>query len=177
MAEQFNQDGLAKRMLRAIYQETGGAGNQTAGMWAIGEKLGLDRGRTEDIAMQLVADGLVEIKSLSGGLSLTEEGRAGIQDLSVEKSAAPDPASWISRIESEISRIESEMQEWAIDDPTARHDLEIDIATLKLQIERSRPLNLVILNILEAIQEILASIGPPPPSLVDLLANPPDGTG
>ncbi|MEW5725997.1 MAG: hypothetical protein AB1896_23010, partial [Thermodesulfobacteriota bacterium] len=87
MAKLTDLDPEARALLEAICKETGVDPARTVGMWAVGAALGLDRARTEDASMNLVAEGLLEIRSLSGGVALTEAG-AGL----AETLAASGPA-------------------------------------------------------------------------------------
>ncbi|MEW6263757.1 MAG: hypothetical protein AB1641_11845 [Thermodesulfobacteriota bacterium] len=149
MEDQGERDDLMRRMLAAVHKATAGDLTRTAGMWIIGQELGLDRRRTEDLAMILVAEGWVEIRSLSGALALTEEGLR----LSGEPSDREAPPAlalpvFLDRLESALPDLELET--------TIMADLRQDLATLQAQQKRSRPLPGVIEAALQALEAALA---------------------
>lgn len=148
MSFQTETDELAGRMLAAIYKETKGDISRTAGMWAIGQSLGLDRGRTENVAMSLVGEGLVEIKSLSGGLTLTEAGLSRTHGSSAE-TGSPDLGDLLARLETTLDSLGLKAR--------ARRDLEADLATLRAQMGRSEPLAPVVEAALRAVKQALES--------------------
>ena len=150
MVERAGQDDAAEKMLAAVFKETGGEPGRTVGMWAVGEALGLDRAGTEDTAMGLVTEGLLEIKSLSGGVSLTEAGLARSAFFGTDAAeGTADLAAFIARVESDLGGLGLDLR--------SRKDLEMDLATLKAQNERSRPLPAVIESTIAAVRETLAS--------------------
>lgn len=149
MGFQPETDELAERMLAAIYKETKGDISRTAGMWAIGEDMGLDRGRTENLAMSLVGEDLVEIRSLSGGLALTEAGLSRVQTSGSAEGGSPALGDLLPRIEAALDSLGLKA--------TARRDLEADLATLRAQMGRSEPLALVVEAALRAVKQTLES--------------------
>jgi len=146
---QSKTDELAGRMLAAIYKETKGDISRTAGMWVIGENMGLDRGRTENLAMSLVGEGLVEIKSLSGGLTLTEAGLSRVQAGGSAGTGSPDLGDFLPRIEAALESLGLGTK--------ARRDLGADLATLRAQMGRSEPLAPVVEATLRAVKQTLES--------------------
>lgn len=145
MENNTGKDGLGKRIINAVAKETNANPGHTANMWSVGEGLGLDRGETENIVMEMVSDGLLEIKSLSGGLSLTESGRSMVE---------ADGAAGGSGLDLEylLSKMESTINESALDNKT-RNDLRIDIKTIELQSKRSQPLKPVMTACLASLKE------------------------
>ncbi|MBU2550694.1 MAG: hypothetical protein KKB20_19960 [Proteobacteria bacterium] len=139
-----------EKMLAAIFRETGGDPNRSAGMWAIGEAMGLDRPLTQDIAMELVAEGLVEIRNLSGGLSLTEAGlgQAGT-GAEPQGAEAPDLGALTARFEAAVNDLGL--------DAAALKDVKADLETLKAQGRRSKPLPEVVAVVLAALAAALSS--------------------
>lgn len=149
MGFQSETDELAGRMLAAIYKEINGDISRAAGMWAIGEDMGLDRGRTEYVAMSLVGEGLVEIRSLSGGLALTEAGLSRVQAGGSAGTGWPDLGDLLARIETALDSLGPGTK--------AHRDLGADLATLRAQMGRSEPLAPVVEATLRAVKQTLES--------------------
>ena len=148
MSKLTELDETARQIMDAIYRETGGNLTKTVGMWALGQKLGLDRARTEDAAMALVGEGLIEIKSLSGGLALTEDGKKEAAALAgPAETQSPDVAAFIQKAflaAPALGLVAAQLE-----------DFKIDLETFRLQQQRSRPLPSLIESLRQAIKETL----------------------
>ena len=64
-----------------LYHRTQGDASVKVSMFDIGESLGLDRKLSLRTAEELIGTGLVEIKTLSGGIGITADGVAEAQGL------------------------------------------------------------------------------------------------
>ena len=64
-----------------LYHRTQGDGSVKVSMFDIGEFLGIDRELSLRTAEELIGTGLVEIKTLSGGIGITADGVAEAQKL------------------------------------------------------------------------------------------------
>ena len=121
-------------------------------MWEIGEELGWDRPHTEDVGMLLVSLGLVEIKTLSGAMGLTDQGVAAAGSVSAPTSSAssdgPDLKSLAEKIESAASNPEIEAN--------IRNNLVVDAGVLRLQADRNGILPGVVQGVLTAVKDSLA---------------------
>lgn len=122
------------------------AGDQ-ANMWKIGQALGLDRSAAESLGLELMGQGLLEMVNLGGGVRITEAGLAGLG--SVGKGPGPGPD-----LEALLGEIESGGDLGL--DQKAMVDMEADLACLRAQLGRSRPLEAVVTACLEAVEEALA---------------------
>ncbi len=147
------QDETAVKMLNAIFRETKGDLNRTAGMWAVGESIGLDRNMTQDVAMNLVGEGLLEIKSLSGGLALTPEGLEFLGGVKGQEESPPDLAGFLDLAEGSLGRLGLAGK--------SLQDLKADLATLQAQLKRSEPLPDVVRAVLASVQRALAKSAAP----------------
>ena len=67
-------DATAERYLDELLQRTGGDAGKQVSMFDIGAALGLEKEAARALAEDLIAEGLVEIKTLSGGIGITEKG-------------------------------------------------------------------------------------------------------
>ncbi len=65
-----------KSFLEELYKQTGGDAEVQVSMYDLGEAIGLDKAEAGSLAEQLMFQGQVELRSLSGGISITSEGLA-----------------------------------------------------------------------------------------------------
>jgi hypothetical protein len=129
--------------LRAI-----AAAGDGANMWVAGESVGLDRAATENLSLDLMGMGYLEMASLSGAVRLTDKGGEELQGAAgAEK--APDMEQLLERIAAAGLDL----------GPRANADLTADLATLKAALGRSRPLNPVVKACLAAIDGALEKAG------------------
>jgi hypothetical protein len=133
------------RFLQAI-----AAAGDSADMWQAGQDLGLERSDTESLATALMAEGLLEMVSLSGKVRLTPAGRQLLDTASPEEEL--DLAAWLQAV--------AAADGLGLPEPAAR-DLAADLATLEAQLQRSQPLTAVVNACLEAIADALAASDSP----------------
>jgi hypothetical protein len=77
-----------------LFEQTGGATSLQLSMYDIGNSLGWDREAASQAAQDLMADGLVEIRTLSGGIGLSA---AGAEAMRAARSPG-SPASGLPRL-------------------------------------------------------------------------------
>ncbi len=71
--------GSAREFLTRLYEQTGGETSRQHSMYDIGKNLGWEREAASQAAQDLMADGLVEIRTLSGGIGLSAAGAEAIR--------------------------------------------------------------------------------------------------
>ncbi len=116
------------------------AGEQ-ANLWRAGGEMGLDRPATEVLAMDLMAGGILEVVNLSGKVRLTDQGRGLLGGGGAEL----DLSGLVAALES---------LDLGLGQP-ASGDLMADLACLKAQAGRSRPLMPVVRACLAAVETAL----------------------
>ena len=146
-------DELSLKILAALLKEERGNSTGDMSMWTIGEELGLDRNQTQDLVMDLAAEGLVEIKSLSGTVLLTEEGR----NKADEPGPVSDSMSSLDELAEFIDSLDAALDSFGFDSQS-RQDLEVDISTLKGQVVRSKRLPAVLEATLGAVKEAFGRV-------------------
>jgi hypothetical protein len=125
-------------------RRTDQAGDE-ANMWRIGEGLGLDRGQVETLCMDLLSEGLLEMKNLGGSIVLAQAGREQL-------AGAPAPGPNLGTLLDELEGA----GDLGLAGPAAG-DLAADLACLRAQLSRSRPLAAVVQACLQAVAEALAA--------------------
>ncbi|MBW2623121.1 MAG: hypothetical protein JRD68_09470 [Deltaproteobacteria bacterium] len=146
-------DELSLKILAALLKAERDNSAGDTSMWIVGEELGLGRNQTQDLVMDLAAEGLVEIKSLSGTVLLTEEGR----NKAGEPGPVSDSMSSLDELAEFIDSVEVSLDSFGFD-KQIRQDLEVDISTLKGQVTRSKRLPAVLEATLEAVKEALGRV-------------------
>lgn len=67
-------DETGKSFLLALYERTGGSPSAQVSMFDVGGELGLDRSQASRVGEDLMGLGLVEVRTLAGGIGISEEG-------------------------------------------------------------------------------------------------------
>jgi len=80
----------AQQFLKRLFEQTGGQTSRQISMYDIGAALGWERETALQEAQDLMAAGLVEIRTLSGGIGISAEGIETVR--SALAPAAPDPS-------------------------------------------------------------------------------------
>jgi hypothetical protein len=88
---------VATSLLMELYQKTKGDLQQTVSMYDLGATLGLARAAAGSVAEELMVEGLVELRTLSGGISITVEGLAALGIAPASPLVAPGPERRLSK--------------------------------------------------------------------------------
>lgn len=81
------EDGL--RFLQELYNQCGGDAAATFSMFDIGANVGMERERAGAMAEELIGWGLVEVRTLSGGIAITDSGIETIRQMTGPKAQDP----------------------------------------------------------------------------------------
>lgn len=108
-------DAAAQALFQELNRRTEGNPAVQVSMYTMGETIGLDREASSQAAEDLIARGLVEIRTLSGGIGLSDEG-AGLLTETVEDRAAsrlgtasPLSSPQIELVEQTLVRLKGEL--------------------------------------------------------------------
>lgn len=82
---------ISRSLLRELYQHTQGDLQQTVSMYDLGASLGLAKAAAGAAAEELMVEGLVELRTLAGGISITAEGLAALGIARPEDDARESP--------------------------------------------------------------------------------------
>ncbi|MCF8032115.1 MAG: hypothetical protein K9K66_02595 [Desulfarculaceae bacterium] len=131
----------------------------SANMWTAGEAVGLEHNAIENLGVELMNQGYLEMASLSGGVRLTDKGS--------EELAGADGAEKAPDLEQMLQRIVDAGLDLG---PGANANLTADIATLRAALKRSHPLAPVVKACMAAIDAALQMAGAPGEKLRPQLA-------
>ena len=83
-------DPLSRQFLENLYAQTGDDADAQISMYDLGATIGQERDQIRLTAEDLMAEGLLEIRTLSGGVALSEAGRELFNKNKADKKAAED---------------------------------------------------------------------------------------
>jgi hypothetical protein len=156
-------DSNAHDLFEALNRSTKGDREAQASMYALGEAIGLDRDDAAKAAEDLIALGLVEIRTLSGGIGLSE---AGAEALSSDQDPAgqtprlgsdsPLDSDHCEQVERLLARIKSELSSSGLVYETLA-EMMADIRTIEAQLASSRPKTPIIRECLVSLRDAAAA--------------------
>jgi len=74
-------DDLGQQFLSRLFEQTNGDVAMQVSMYDIGDLLGMDRDTASAVAQELMGRQLVEIRTLSGGIGISADGSARVQEI------------------------------------------------------------------------------------------------
>jgi len=140
------------RFLAELGRRVNGDPAQNVDMWAVGQDLNLDRGDTESTATQLMGQGYLEVRTLSGAVGLTAAGVERLASLADMPPARDDSGPSWPEI---VARLEAAGRDLGLV-AAARSDFLADVGCLKLQLAKERPLPGVLAACAESLRQALA---------------------
>jgi hypothetical protein len=158
-------DGLIKNYLSQIHAMGGISAETLVSMYDAGIALGLEKAEAGSLAEELIVQGLIELHTLAGGVSLTGEGfeKLGLRNTVAAKcsrqlSKGPVASDEDHKILAEIvNEIRLAFGQLAADFKVAE-ELIIDLKTLEVQLLSPRPKISIIKSILGSCQNLLAGL-------------------
>ena len=159
-----------RQFLTELYTQTDGNASIQVSMFDIGEHMGLDRDRASRTAESLIGSGFVTVKTLSGGIGITDDGVAEALRLGCGTGApAGDGPAGIGdgpllgetvcrRIEQIVAVLKTQAGErsWCFESLT---ELMADLKTIDAQMISPRPKTAIVRECFRSIQSILKSTG------------------
>ena len=156
----------AGKFLGELFKLTEDKVDTQVSMFEIGAAMGLEKDAARIVAEDLIADGLVEIKTLSGGIGITPEGIEKAQSmggvssglgLTLGKAPVLDPQGRRS-VDAVLTAVKNHLAHT----PTGYDRLEemvIDIKTIEVQLLSPRPKTAIIRSVLNSLREGLHAQG------------------
>jgi hypothetical protein len=157
-------DETARQFLKSLFEQTGGQPSRQVSMYDVGAALGWDRDAASRAAQDLMAAGLVEIRTLSGGIGISADGAAMVQSTlgSGNRSAAMarlgssrimDPAA-CQAVERVCDGIKAQAGSLGLDFDTLA-ELMADLKTVADQMGSSRPKTAIVREGLRSLEGVL----------------------
>jgi len=154
----------AREFLVRLYEQTKGDPSLQASMYAVGASLGWERDAASQTAQDLMGLGLVEIRTLSGGIGLSAEGAetvrgllgpssgdTPIHSLGDERLLAPNTRQAVVRV---CDSVKMQAGSLGLDFDTLG-ELMADIKTIACQLDSSRPKTAIIRECLRSLADVL----------------------
>ena len=154
-------DDLGQQFLIALFEQTKGDVSLQVSMYDIGELLGIDRETASGVAQELMGRQLAEIRTLSGGIGLSADGAARIQD--IVGPMAPDSPGMASlgdgpimtggdqqSVDEVISEIKNQIGSFGLDFD-ALGETMADLKTMEAQLDSPKPKTAIIRECLRSI--------------------------
>ena len=135
-----------RKFLFQLYQQTDGDQARQAHTAAIGAAIGVNKDESRKISEDLIGQGLVTVKTLSGGIGITSDGRAEVETLDTVGTSSRPVLGNVGVINTEgrqaVERILTDLKK-AIEPLRLTYDvmevLVIDLKTIEVQLLSPRP--------------------------------------
>ena len=162
----IDTDGNQTNFLRTLHKRADGDTSFQASMYEVGEAIGLDRDAAQKTAEHLMGEGLIEIKTLSGGIGITQSGIEKIEEidggeadqgqapLSLSDSLILSPSD-VRILETVITNIKYGINDLGLDFEDLA-DLTIDIKTIDIQLTSQNPKTAIIRECFNSISTCLS---------------------
>jgi hypothetical protein len=150
MLEDQGLDNDSREFLLEIYTQANGDANKQVSMYTVGAKLGLDKSAASKRAQDLIGLGFIDVRTLSGGVALTDNGIEAALAFGATDSSAPDaPRLGVDPVVSEAICAEIETMVGGIKSCIGDLGLEFvqleemmaDLKTVDAQLASPRPKN------------------------------------
>jgi hypothetical protein len=162
-------DEIGRQFLFQLFQQTNGDPAVQVSMYDIGEDLGLDRDAASRVAEELIALQLVEIKTLSGGIGISNSGVEEVQHLFGDRTVADDQVVRLGDtpildqvqcqvIEQIMGDLKGHAGNFGLDFDSLS-ELMADVKTIDAQLGSSRPKSAIIGECLRSLKAVLEKIG------------------
>ena len=156
----------AERYIGELLKRTGGDAAKQVSMFEIGAAVGLEKEEARVLAEDLIAEGLVEIKTLSGGIGITEKGidlagssSDGASGTRLELGKGPVlEESGRQALKAILDQVKSRLATGG-GAYACLEEMIIDIKTIEVQLLSPRPKVEVIMSVLNSLSEGLHACG------------------
>ena len=150
-------DAEGRAFLQAVFDRSGGDPSRSVSMFAVGEGLGWERETASRIAQDLIGLGLLEIRSLSGGVALSAEGAETVRGERSDQTPAVEPIGRgpvmtpadCRRTEAATEAVRSE----AVSNGRLSPEMDADLKSLAAQLASPRPRTAIVRACLQALLE------------------------
>lgn len=158
-----------RQFLEALYAQTGEDTETHVSMYDLGAVMGLDREESTAVAEELMAEGILEIRTLSGGVALSQDGQALFNTITDARGAAgtdrlgqdsPMDERQRTLVEELLTTLKAEVGAQSLD-YDALAELIADVRTIEAQLTSPRAKTTVVRACLEGLCALAAAQGIP----------------
>ena len=167
MIDETPLDDVALSFLAKLNDQTVGDQSAQVSMYDVGQALGLEKDQAGNIAEELIGMGLIEIRTLSGGIGITAEGQSHVQ--TPDQASAPDVdrlgpgpimnEADLTLVQSLLLQIKTDIREMGLS-YDALEELMADLRTVDTQLLSPKPKTAIVRACLKSIGDTVASTGP-----------------
>jgi hypothetical protein len=169
MMDQKDIDEKCTQFLTELYDQTKGDSQIQISMYDIGTAMGLGKNISKQLAEELIGLGMVEIRTLSGGISITESGVGQVQNLRGDE-MFPDAGVPIlgddpiledkvrQGVEAIIADLKKEVGNLCLEFDLLS-ELVADLKTIDIQLTSSRPKTAIVRECFCSIKTVLEKAG------------------
>jgi len=147
-------DDITQQFLIQLFEQTKGDVSIQVSMYDIGDLLGLDRDTASSVAQELMGRQLAEIRTLSGGIGISTDGAARIQNLMGPMASDASEADQLGdgpvltsggqqAVAQVVSELKNQIGSLGLDFDTLG-ELMADLKTMEAQLDSSRPKTAII---------------------------------
>lgn len=163
-----SDDLTKKNFLDEVYRQTDGDPSAQVSMYEAGAAIGLEKSGAGLLAEGLMVEGLVELRTLSGGISITDEGMAclgysarGWSDRAEPQLGSGELLTQADRdlLEKFTAEIKAAVSNRQLDYPQVE-ELVIDLKTIEVQLLSPRAKTMIIREVLRSLQTALTGVDP-----------------
>lgn len=158
-------DTIGRQFLIRLHEQTGGDSSVQVSMYDIGAQLGLERETASDVAQELIASMLVEIRTLSGGIGISADGSQLVKKLIGAAASGRNEFATLNdgpildsagrqAVEQIAAEVKNQAGRLGLDFDTLT-ELTADLKTVDAQLGSSRPKTGIIRECLYSILEVL----------------------
>ena len=157
-----------RNFLDELYRQTKGDTTVQVSMYEVGAALGLNKGEAGSLAESLIVDGLVELKTLAGGIGITNE---GLTSLGIAAPAGPVAGATFSLSHGPVATEQdrqtiAELIRQIKDSLPGRtlpydclEEIVIDLKTVELHLLSPKPKIAVLRELFRSLHDALAAAG------------------
>lgn len=146
-----NLETAVRDLFLELHRSTDGRTEAQASMYTLGEAIGLDRETSAAAAEDLMAHGLVEIRTLSGAIGLSDQGASLMDDGQTGASsdvlrlgtASPLTTSGCELVEQVLTRLKSDLGQSGLAFE-ALSEMIADIRTIEAQMTSPKPKTMIV---------------------------------
>ena len=154
-------DDIVQQFLIQLFEQTKGDVSIQVSMYDIGGLLGMDRDTASKVAQELMGQQLAEIRTLSGGIGISTDGAARIQNLMGPMASDTYESEQLGHgpvltsggqqaVVQVVSELKNQIGSLGLDFDTLG-ELMADLKTMETQLESSRPKTAIIRECLRSV--------------------------